>query len=946
MTTTTLQKKRNPSRGAGLLRLLTPLWAFLFGLGAIQSAKAQQVSFSSDAISLTVQNTPSNGGASQTQTLNYAGKANANASPYNSYPKMGVGSNSTTNIGTFDLVNTSQLTLTGGSLVLRALTDDDGNTYTVTGAGMRYRVYLKSSTSAMPAYTTVSFPTSNAYSPPANGGMQYSGSTNANLLSGLTVGGDYVLELQFTANTAGAAQNPSDADPSASTYQINFTVTAPPVPTLKGTAVYITPYSSSGNANPRITYTVNSTATPMYQGANLGSTGGTNVTYDLNTGVLLLNGGAAVTTESGARTVNNVSMYYRVRPQGQGGGQFTAINLTQSGNVGSDGTRNFSVTNRTINLVSSATTSGSYSVDIYYQAGGTNNADPNNPVAFSITDDNSGAFYTASFNVSGNPIPSTVWTGGVNDNWFDDANWTNNVPTVNTNVVIANLGTNTPNPYPRILCDVTYVFTNPTTGASSTVDNRGKTVAVARNLTMAGNSQADRSNLSLVVGTLNVQGDFDNRYASFIASAGTTTNFNGTNQSISGGSFANVFISGGGVKSSQGVMNVDGDITFSGGLLVTDITQPTTSVVNLGDRASTNSNLGGRLLNERDDSYLQGFVTISHRTANTNTEDLFGNIGLGLKFYSNPGQILVTRNTAQSYSPGNGAASGIRRIFEVTQSTANSGGTIKADMRFFYLDSETKNLGPSGNINIDENNLVIFASVNEGNTFNNLGGTVDTQNNIVSLNGTTSFAVPTTRFTLGDKTNPLPVELVAFDAKRLGTNTLVTWQTASEKNSAGFDIEVATDGIKFKKIAFVASKSANTTIATSYNYTDTEAGKAGVRYYRLRQVDLDGKYAYSPIRVVSFAGASDAAVAALSSYPSPFTNSSPASLVLQAPTAGAAQLQLLDLAGRIIATRTVTTTAGISEQAVPNASELAAGTYLVKVTFATGEVKTLRIQKH
>jgi len=144
----------------------------------------------------------------------------------------------------------------------------------------------------------------------------------------------------------------------------------------------------------------------------------------------------------------------------------------------------------------------------------------------------------------------------------------------------------------------------------------------------------------------------------------------------------------------------------------------------------------------------------------------------------------------------------------------------------------------------------------------------------------------------------------------------------------------------------VASKSANSATASNYSYTDTEAGKSGVRYYRLRQVDIDGQYSYSPIRAVSFAGANDAAVASLSSYPSPFTSSDQAALVLQAPTAGTAQLQLTDLMGRTIVSRSVTTVAGISEVAVPNARELAAGTYLVKVTFATGEVKTLRIQKH
>jgi hypothetical protein len=941
-TTTTLQKKRKPNHGyrTTLFKAFVPLLAFIASFVSWQSAQAQGTYFLDDAIVITQQPV----GATASNSVGYRGTYSDGDAPFDSYTDLGNANTgaATPNLGAYSF-NSSALTITSGALVALPIPPATPRlpTITITGARVSYRVYLKATTSTLPQYTTVALPDAGAY---VNGGQLYQNSSIANgdLLNGLSVSGRYVLEVVFqttTRNSRGATG--VDSDPSGSTYQAEFDFTAPPAPTLTGTAVYITPYSAAGNAQPRITYTVNSAATPAFEGANLGNT-----TYDLNTGLLLLNGGAAVTTEAGARTITSATMYYRVRQQGQGGGSYTAINLTQDGNVSSDGTRNFSLTNRTINLISSATVAGSYSVDIYYEAGVTDNRDPANPVATILSDRTAQNPYIASFNVTGTPIPTTVWTGGLNDNWFSDANWTNNVPTSSTNVVIANLGTNSPNPYPRILCNTTYTYINPTTNVSSFIDNTGKGEALARNLTMSGNSQADRSILSLVVGTLNVRGDFDNRYASFIVSAGTTVAFNGTNQSISGGTFANVFIAGGGVKSSQGVMNIAGDLNFNDGLLVTDITQPTVSVINLGDRAAINNNEGARLLNERDGSYLQGFVTITHRTVTAGTEDLFGNIGLGLKFYSNPGEILVTRNTAQAYSPGNGAASGVRRIFEVTQSIANTSGALRADMRFFYLDSETKNLGPGGNINIDENDLVVFASTNEGNTFNNLGGTPSASNNVVSLIGTNSFAVPTTRFTLGDKTNPLPVELVAFDAKRSGANASITWQTATEKNSAGFEVEVATDGVKFRKLAFVASKSANSTTAASYSYTDTEAGKTGVRYYRLRQVDIDGQYSYSPTRAVSFAGATDAAVASLSSYPSPFTSHDQAALVLQAPSAGTAQLQLTDLMGRTIASRSITTVAGISEIAVPNASELAVGTYLVKVTFATGEVKTLRIQKH
>ncbi|RZJ61317.1 MAG: T9SS type A sorting domain-containing protein, partial [Hymenobacter sp.] len=421
--------------------------------------------------------------------------------------------------------------------------------------------------------------------------------------------------------------------------------------------------------------------------------------------------------------------------------------------------------------------------------------------------------------------------------------------------------------------------------------------------------------------------------------------FVGTNQTISGGTFANITINGGGVKSLQTSMNVTSDLTFVNGLLATDVTQPLVSVVILNDRSSINGGLGGRLLNETDNAYLRGLVTITHSTITLGTEDTFGGIGLALTYSTAPGAVTIARNTAAAYAPGNGAASGVRRIFDVSQPAADPNTTIRASVRFSYLDGETKNLGANGNINIDENDLTLYVTTNKGNTFTDLGrSSIDTNTNNLIDNNVTAFAIPTTTFTLGDRTNPLPVELIAFDAKRSGANALITWATASERNSAGFEVQASTDGQVFKKLTFVASSSANSSVNQSYSYTDTEAGKSGVRYYRLRQIDLDGQYAYSPTRAVSFAAATDA-VAALSAYPSPFTTTDQAALVLQAPTAGTAQLQLMDMMGRTLTSREFTTIAGISEVPVPNASNLAAGSYLVKVTFATGEVKTLRIQK-
>lgn len=102
-------------------------------------------------------------------------------------------------------------------------------------------------------------------------------------------------------------------------------------------------------------------------------------------------------------------------------------------------------------------------------------------------------------------------------------------------------------------------------------------------------------------------------------------------------------------------------------------------------------------------------------------------------------------------------------------------------------------------------------------------------------------------------TNPLPVELTAFAAQRQADHTVaLKWNTASEKNSARFEVQRSLDGREFSVIATVASQGASTQ-ATAYAALD-KAAPASRLYYRLRQVDLDGSFAYSPVVTVAASG--------------------------------------------------------------------------------------------
>ena len=114
---------------------------------------------------------------------------------------------------------------------------------------------------------------------------------------------------------------------------------------------------------------------------------------------------------------------------------------------------------------------------------------------------------------------------------------------------------------------------------------------------------------------------------------------------------------------------------------------------------------------------------------------------------------------------------------------------------------------------------------------------------------------------------PLPITLVSFNAKKCNVNSCVklTWQTASESNSANFLIERSINGINFNSIG-ERNAAGNSSQLRSYLFTDEEPAE-GINYYRLNQFDLNGLHKYSPVEAVSISDV----VLPVSIYPNPFT---------------------------------------------------------------------------
>lgn len=190
--------------------------------------------------------------------------------------------------------------------------------------------------------------------------------------------------------------------------------------------------------------------------------------------------------------------------------------------------------------------------------------------------------------------------------------------------------------------------------------------------------------------------------------------------------------------------------------------------------------------------------------------------------------------------------------------------------------------------------------------------------------------------------HPLPVTLVSFTAKNNKGDVLLKWVTASEINNKGFFVERSLDGKSFTDIAFVKG-AGNTIQVMQYSLTDASAfikSSAQTLYYRLRQVDLNGKQSISPIAIVQQEELNEGND--LQVYPNPFTNN--INIKLHADVASQVALVVFDLSGRPVLNKTFDVVAGSNVLKLAEMEQLNQGVYFIRVIGANSS-STVKIVK-
>ncbi|MBL7739371.1 MAG: T9SS type A sorting domain-containing protein [Chitinophagaceae bacterium] len=169
-------------------------------------------------------------------------------------------------------------------------------------------------------------------------------------------------------------------------------------------------------------------------------------------------------------------------------------------------------------------------------------------------------------------------------------------------------------------------------------------------------------------------------------------------------------------------------------------------------------------------------------------------------------------------------------------------------------------------------------------------------------------------------TNVLPVTWKSFDVTVKGSNTItLNWEVAEDHQNKGFYIEHSLNGSDWEDLAFVESRHGNEYIRQyTYSHINNLNNK---QYYRIRQVDIDGKTSYSEIKVVTLTNE----MQAVSVWPNPATDY----LRIASNGNNGSQLvkaQVFDLSGKMIAEKKLNTGANTI-----SISELRTGTYIVRV---------------
>ncbi|MGA7305158.1 MAG: ice-binding family protein, partial [Rhodothermales bacterium] len=374
------------------------------------------------------------------------------------------------------------------------------------------------------------------------------------------------------------------------------------------------------------------------------------------------------------------------------------------------------------------------------------------------------------------------------------------------------------------------------------------------------------------------------------------------------------------------------------------------SAVNLGDAAPFGV-LGASTVTNTGATTVDGNLGVNPGTAvtgfppgsvagtiytGTDQPGVDGQTDLTTAYNNAAGQTPVTETLAQlggrTLVPGIYKSAAVMNFTNNTDLTLNAEGNANA-VWIFQVGSAL-NVGTGTDVILSNSAQAanVFWQVGSSATIgtdSNFNGTIlaltsITLNTRVTLCGRAladngAVTLDTNVITLPENCVSLPVELSLFSAIADGLDVVLQWETLSERNNSGFDVQYQPDS-GWETMAFVPG-AGNSTERLSYQYRATELG-SGTHRFRLKQIDFDGDFDYSPVVEVTVLVDQYALRAA---YPNPFSLTT--TLAYALPRDSEVRLSVFDVLGREVKVLVAGPQPAGSHDAVFDASNLPAGAY-------------------
>ncbi len=525
--------------------------------------------------------------------------------------------------------------------------------------------------------------------------------------------------------------------------------------------------------------------------------------------------------------------------------------------------------------------------------------------------------YVAQFdgnNIPPQTIPITTWTGAANNmNFNDAANWDNGIPTGYSNAVLPAGISN----YPNNFSASTYM--------RKLTINTGVTVTLPLAL---------KTSLGIVNnGTIEINetgtfyGAFDN---------GGTTVVSGTGKIVIKNIGVGYFGYGNGsILDNSLEFNAAGTFGFLGGtitgnlILTNGVVRASNPLVMSNPNATitntTSSFISGTITRKVNASGTYSFPLTSYPSASS-----YNPVSITLNNIVGPQYISANFTSNLNGTAPNTTAGG------QTVTTLLNGGfwTVTPDAPL-TSGNYTINLEQRGFSNsvATASRYVVLKRPNSSGSWGFYGSNgVATYSSTVitaragNITGFSDFAI-------GIASSPvnvtLPITLISFVAEKNNSSVLLNWKTAQEINNHHFEIQHSLNSIDWFQIG--TTLSANKSDGSSYNFTHTQPS-IGKNYYRIKQIDIDGKYTFSNILVMVYNNYENIQV-----YPT-FTNQS---FTIQNNEADNLVLQILSADGKIIMHRNLNKGTNII-----SLDNKAAGNYVYQIGSKVMVLKSGKIVKY